>query len=186
MAVTAWFMDESLDDQRLDHHLNPPAFVDTDTLHQLTGVSYWYINLDSEEDKKKFDEICKSRGITYKDEIQCSPSKLPNYEEKLKSFYQEHLHADEEIRFVLEGSGYFDVRDLQDRWIRIKVTPGDLLILPAGIYHRFTLDTHDYIRAMRLFVGDPVWTPINRPADQHPARLQYNQTLASVALSPSS
>ena len=178
IMVSAWFMDDSNDDQRLDHHQNPPAFVDLDTLKDLTGISYWY--LDPEKDKDKFDQVCKEHGITYKDELQCCPDKLPNYEEKLKMFFQEHLHADEEIRYVLEGSGFFDVRDINDKWIRIKVSRGDLLILPAGIYHRFTLDTKDYIRAMRLFVGDPVWTPINRPADDHPARLDYQSKYSSV------
>ncbi|XP_077885874.1 acireductone dioxygenase isoform X1 [Ictidomys tridecemlineatus] len=106
---------------------------------------------------------------------------FPPMSMEIKVFYQEHLHLDEEIRYILEGSGYFDVRDREDQWIRISMEKGDMITLPAGIYHRFTLDEKNYVKAMRLFVGEPVWTAYNRPADHFPAREQYVRFLAQTA-----
>lgn len=71
------------------------------------------------------------------------------------------------------GSGYFDVRDLEDKWIRIHVKKGDLMTLPEGIYHRFTCDCSRMCHAMRLFKGQPIWTPFNRPQEEHPSRQVY-------------
>lgn len=162
--VSAWFMDDSDSDQRLEHHKSPPEFLDLEQLRRRTGVLYWKVSLvtlfrrfilkdildtlltqidaDNYESDAKLAAIRKERGYSYMDCLECSPEKLADYEEKIKMFFKEHLHSDEEIRFVVDGTGYFDVRDIEDHWIRIKVEKGDLIVLPAGIYHRFTLDTN--------------------------------------------
>lgn len=88
--------------------------------------------------------------LTLQDLLELCPGKVENYEEKLKNFYREHIHADEEIRYCLEGSGYFDVRDKDDTWIRIWIKEGDMIVLPAGIYHRFTLDTSNYVKVCKI------------------------------------
>ncbi|XP_011304660.1 1,2-dihydroxy-3-keto-5-methylthiopentene dioxygenase [Fopius arisanus] len=171
--VQAWYMDDSEDDQRLEHHKTPPQFLTLQQLYRITGVEYFEVEHENYSNNKKLKELRESRGYSYEDEIVCSEECLPNYKEKLKNFFTEHLHTDEEIRLVLAGSGYFDVRDKDDNWIRIKVTPGDLIIIPSGIYHRFTLDMKNFIKAKRYFVGEPVWLPYNRPADEMECRQAY-------------
>ncbi|KAJ9596435.1 hypothetical protein L9F63_012553, partial [Diploptera punctata] len=171
--VRAWYMDFSTEDQRLEHHRQPPHFVDLDQLHKICGVEYFQLNPSNPLHDEKLEKLKIDRNYTYEDEIICSKECLPNYDEKLKNFFTEHLHTDEEIRLVLTGSGYFDVRDGNDEWIRIEVVPGDLIVIPAGIYHRFTLDSKNYIKAKRFFIGEPVWTPHNRPADEMECRTQY-------------
>jgi len=80
-------------------------------------------------------------------------------------FWDEHYHDASTIRYILDGSGYFDYRDLNDEWVRMYVTAGDFLEWPTGIDHRFSVDSEDsYIQAMRLFKGSgsPVWTSVPR------------------------
>ncbi|KAM4542121.1 acireductone dioxygenase isoform 3-T3 [Odontesthes bonariensis] len=139
MGIEAWYMDSSDEDQRKPHRLTPNQPVSMDQLKKL-GVFYWKLNADICETDPELEQIRKTQGYTYMDIITIEKDILPNYEEKLKMFYEEHLHLDDEIRYILDGQAYFDIRDKEDRWIRIAMSKGDLITLPAGIYHRFTLD----------------------------------------------
>lgn len=99
------------------------------------------------------DQIAKDRSYKNRDEITVSPEKMGAvYEDKVKMFFNEHLHEDEEIRYILDGEGFFDVRsEGDDDWVRIRLEKNDLIILPAGIYHRFTTDSKN--------VGSQLLTP---------------------------
>ncbi|XP_032070591.1 1,2-dihydroxy-3-keto-5-methylthiopentene dioxygenase [Thamnophis elegans] len=177
--VEAWYMDGSPEDPRKPHRPQPPRPVSLEQLSRI-GVFYCKLDADNYETDPELAKIRKEKNYSWMDIITISKDMLPNYEEKIKTFYEEHLHLDDEIRYILEGSGYFDVRDKDDKWIRIAMEKGDMITLPAGIYHRFTLDESNYVKAMRLFVGEPVWTAHNRPADHFPARAHYQRFLSQM------
>jgi 1,2-dihydroxy-3-keto-5-methylthiopentene dioxygenase len=160
MTIRAWFMDnDETVEQRAPHRIDDNHDCDLETLAKL-GVLSWS-GLTGPEDPKLL-KIREERGYSYTDMCFISPEKLPDYENKIKSFYREHIHYDEEIRYCVNGSGYFDIRGFNDEWIRIALEGGDMIILPEGMYHRFTCDEKNYIQALRLFVGEPIWTPYNR------------------------
>ncbi|CAN0443748.1 unnamed protein product [Ascophyllum nodosum] len=172
MTIEAWYMDDDTSaDQRLPHRQDPNVECDVAELKSL-GVVNWTLDADKYENDPELEKIRHDRGYSYQDIITVSPEKLPTTRPR-SSRSSRSTCTDEEIRYILEGSGYFDVRGKGERWVRIKMGKGDMITLPAGIYHRFTLDDTNYIKAMRLFVGDPVWTPLNRPQDDHPIRKEY-------------
>jgi len=169
--MRAYWFDNQPGDQRLPH--NSGRDVDPEYLAKL-GIKHF--NYPSVEDVNK---LATERGYKNRDEITISPTTMGDaYEEKVKMFFNEHLHEDEEIRYILDGGGYFDVRDKQDAWVRIALDKHDLMIMPAGIYHRFTTDEQNYTKAMRLFQDDPKWTPLNRgeQTDGNVFRKQYLQS----------
>eukprot|EP00586_Coscinodiscus_wailesii_P022276 CAMPEP_0172505484 /NCGR_PEP_ID=MMETSP1066-20121228/186844_1 /TAXON_ID=671091 /ORGANISM="Coscinodiscus wailesii, Strain CCMP2513" /LENGTH=237 /DNA_ID=CAMNT_0013282101 /DNA_START=94 /DNA_END=807 /DNA_ORIENTATION=+ len=182
----AWIMpDGECEDQKELNRKDPNEPVDASAMREL-GVCYWKMDANAYDypklavpwdPKDAVDErlvrLRDDRGYSYADIITVHPDTLPEYEKKVKSFFEEHIHDAEEIRYVLGGSGFFDIRDKKDRWVRIHVRKGDLITLPEGSYHRFTVDKDDIIHAMRLFIGQPVWTPFNRPCDEHPSRKFY-------------
>ncbi|KAF8658420.1 hypothetical protein AX16_001971 [Volvariella volvacea WC 439] len=180
--MRAYYFDNLSGDQRLPHDCVPSHPVSQETLEGL-GVKYWYIPVDGYEEK--LDAIAKERGYKNRDTINVSKEGLGEvYEEKIKTFFHEHMHEDEEIRYILSGSGFFDVRESpSDAWIRIAVQASDLLVIPAGIYHRFTLDEANNIKALRLFQDEPKWIPHNRgPAtDANAHRLEYLKSIGITA-----
>lgn len=182
----AWYMNEGeCINQKKPNRCEPNKPATVEALRKI-GISFWKVPPDDytypiksvpwnpkDATDPKLKKIRDDRGYSYADILTITPEHLSGFEEKVKSFFEEHIHDAEEIRYIINGSGYFDVRDLDDKWIRIHIKKGDLMTLPEGIYHRFTCDEENYIHAMRLFIGQPVWTPFNRPQEDHPSRMHF-------------
>ena len=107
-------------DQRLPHDSGKD--LDISELGKL-GVLYYRFN-----DVDGVNKLAQQRGYKNRDEITVSPEKMGEiYEEKVKSFFHEHLHEDEEIRYIRDGQGYFDVRSKDDQWVRVALEKVRLL-----------------------------------------------------------
>jgi len=183
----AWLIPNDVEDQKAENKYEPNKPVSVADLKEI-GISYWKMTVDKykypikavpwdpqDAVDPRLKQLRDDRGYSYADIITIHRDHLPNYDKLVANFFEEHIHDAEEIRHIIDGSGFFDVRDKEDRWVRIHVKKGDLMTLPEGIYHRFTTDETDYIHAMRLFIGQPVWTPFNRPCDEHPSRVKFVQ-----------
>ncbi|XP_052152139.1 acireductone dioxygenase 3 isoform X2 [Oryza glaberrima] len=147
-VVQAWYMDDddnAEEDQRLPHRRQPDDLLPLAKLLDL-GLVAMRLDADNHEHDENLKTMREQRGYLHMDIVELTPEKMPNYEVMIKRFFEEHLHTDEEVRYCLDGSGYFDVRDENDKWVRVSVRKGPLIVVPAGIYHRFTLDTNNYIK----------------------------------------
>jgi 1,2-dihydroxy-3-keto-5-methylthiopentene dioxygenase len=71
-------------------------------------------------------------------------------------FLDEHTHADDEVRFFVEGSGLFYIRG-QDEVHALECTAGDLIVLPAGLRHWFDMGPRPHFTAIRLFTTPEGW-----------------------------
>ncbi|KAK6188164.1 hypothetical protein SNE40_004408 [Patella caerulea] len=174
--VKIWLRDSDESNPSLPHQTSPPIFLSTDELFQRTGVKYIQVSDDACGDENQLKDLRLKHGYEHYDWLEIIPDTTEKHAKRMARFYEEHLHEDPEIRLITSGNGYFEIRDTEEKWIRIHMTRGDLIDLPPGIYHRFTLDTNGYIKMLRLFSEIPKWSAVNRcENDAHPARIRYEQ-----------
>jgi 1,2-dihydroxy-3-keto-5-methylthiopentene dioxygenase len=130
----------------------------------------------SEEDKQavlasydaEIRELSGRRGYRSWDAIALS-DETPQIEEQLKKFEQIHIHPEDELRAIVAGSGVFVVKGPGDAgYIDVEVEAGDVLSVPKGTPHFFTLQADRRVVAVRLFVGEDGWIaePVEDPSYQ--------------------
>ena len=140
----------------------PDSAVTSDELARR-GILSWAVPEGEAERSALIASVCAQHGYVDQDFIELKPD-TPNLDAICAKFDREHYHTEDEVRFVVEGEGIFDVRDSTDEWVRIEVMPGDMIVIPARTYHRFYLTERKHIRCMRLFANHDGWSPLYREA----------------------
>ncbi len=93
-------------------------------------------------------------------DVVCVHSNTPNLPEIRAKFLKEHTHSEDEVRFFVEGRGYF--------WFNLEgnepvfcmtCEAGDLLSVPAGVKHWFDLGEPAWVKAIRIFIDPAGWVP---------------------------
>ena len=102
-------------------------------------------------------EMKRRGGYVTADVIDVMPE-APNLDVMLARFDKEHTHAEDEVRFILAGRGIFFL-NIAGKVASVEVGPGDMLRVPRGTTHWFTLCEDKRIRAIRWFQETAGWTP---------------------------
>lgn len=112
------------------------------------------------EFKSEIDLLNQTRGYRTADVVTLYPD-TPNLDVMLAKFDKRHLHTDDEVRFIAQGSGVFtlcpETGPYAGASIDVEVHPGDFLIVPANYKHWFNLTKERQITAIRLFVDPAGW-----------------------------
>jgi len=111
------------------------------------------------------DRLKAERGWSRHDDVRLAVSN-PRDEATIAREIDEHLHLIAEVRLFLEGDGVYDIRARDERWVRVWVSPGDILMIPERRYHRFLPSTHVALRYLQVYSERPGLTPLYRASSE--------------------
>lgn len=134
------------DDAQLNHLLAKEQLTDEEKEIVLTA-------LDS-----SFQQLQQTAGYQARDLIVLHPN-IPNLDELLAKFDRTHTHAEDEVRYILDGVGVFGFVRPDSSQVELTVEAADYINVPAGTEHWFYLTAQRRIKAIRYFIGTAGWIP---------------------------
>lgn len=104
----------------------------------------------------RFDQLKRQRSYTASDLVVLHDSQ-PEFGELATKFARPHTHADDEVRYILDGGGYFGLVAPDGRQALLEVEAGDCVTVPAGAEHWFEFGTYRRVKAVRYFTESSGW-----------------------------
>ena len=121
-----------------------------DPLEQQTLLAAFQDNVE---------RLSQQHGYISHDLVVLNEASTPNLEELLHNFERVHHHHEDEVRFIVDGEGIFTLTRGNDTF-SVTVTAGDLISVPAGTEHYFTLTKTRNVKAIRLFQTPDGWVAV--------------------------
>lgn len=104
----------------------------------------------------RFEEQKKCYGYQARDLVVLHTN-TPKLDELLKIFNKCHTHADDEVRYIVDGSGIFGFVMPDGEQVLLTVQAGEYIRVPAKTEHWFVLDQRRCIKAIRYFTNKEGW-----------------------------
>lgn len=83
-----------------------------------------------------------------------------NYDAIRAKFLSEHTHSEDEVRFFVDGQGYFWFNLDGHEVFNLLCQSGDLISVPAGTKHWFDAgEINPFVKAIRIFIDMSGWVP---------------------------
>ena len=108
--------------------------------------------------QNRFDELKREKGYTTRDLVVLHED-MPGLADMLAKFDKIHTHADDEVRYILAGRGYFGFVEPDGTQYLLEVNAGDYINVPANAEHWFEMRDSKRIKAARYFIDTTGWTP---------------------------
>jgi 1,2-dihydroxy-3-keto-5-methylthiopentene dioxygenase len=101
------------------------------------------------------DRLTGEGGYRSVDVVRMRPDS-PNRDAARAKFLDEHTHADDEVRFFVEGAGVFFLHIGDDVYV-VRCERGDLIGVPASTPHWFDMGPRPRFTVIRLFRDPEGW-----------------------------
>jgi len=134
------------EDPQLNHLLEKESLNDEEKDRVLTALDDYFKQLQQTADYQSRDLVVLHSGV-------------PNLDTLLAKFDRIHTHADDEVRYIIDGEGIFGFVLPNSSQVELTVEAEEYINVPAGTEHWFYLTPKRRIKAIRYFTGTEGWVP---------------------------
>jgi 1,2-dihydroxy-3-keto-5-methylthiopentene dioxygenase len=126
--------------------LNQPGLTEAEKESVLRSLDHYFEKLRDES------------GYHSRDLIVLHPD-TPNLDGLLEKFRPPHTHAEDEVRYIVEGEGTFGFIAPDGQQMELTIQAEEYINVPANTPHWFYLSPQRRIKAVRYFSGTEGWVP---------------------------